>query len=128
MKKLVIAIAALLVTVGLVSWKIAENGGATNFDASEIPGGGCSVFQADGTISARFESGRNIITSGGVITATCKGQVQNNTGKVIRIEGSSTSSVPCRIFVGQGAEVSTTDFQQIITPSGQATLICRFRQ
>ena len=81
-----------------------------------LDGNGNFVLVPSGTLTAVL-----VETSSGVFTRSCQATLPNATGTAVHWTFANTGRL-----CGQGAGFPTTQWVEIVSPSGQATLSCHF--
>jgi len=115
---LIIAIALLLV------YEITSANAQNNAAVVINPDGECFVGDSNGVGVSTFDT-QIVITQSknGITTLRCRAKgIFNDTGRAVRYNF-DTNPVPC-LIIGGGDVFQTEDWQEVLSPSGVATVIC----
>jgi hypothetical protein len=117
MKKFILPFIALVfLSVAAISWTHKFDGAVVISDQ------GCTLLDGDGGFAVA-DSDHSVITPSDNAKLTCKvSGVPNSSGKAVRYSYESLN-IGCNIV---GAGVST-DWQEVVSASGNATLQCRIQ-
>ena len=117
MKKMIFSfIVVLAITITLISWKTAKTtaGGAIHIDDF-----GCGMLNGNGGFLITTDS-KQVITPSGNDNFKCQADnVPNASGSSVKWNFANTGLI-CGTALG-----GTTDWQEIVSGSGQATLQCK---
>jgi len=93
--------------------------------AVTINANSCSVFDGNGGFT-EATSAHNVVTSNGNGLLSCKGQVTPSaTGKTVQFNGST--DMTCGM-ISNGVAMSTADWKETVSSSGEMILSCYFRK
>jgi len=128
----VLAIIVPAVMLPVIALMILTPVAYANNAAVVIDGQSCSAFDGNGGIADPTTISHMVVTHSGNALFTCKMDVTpSSTGHAVKYDVtnnpfSSISSDPVTCTIG-ALSIDTTDWQEIISADGQATLVCHVK-